>query len=106
MKSLALFLGTVLVVWPAAILRLSFVKAYAVMAYLALMRECPGARLGFIETWRGRIFDSPLEWMLILVAAYWWDCEIAGRLLSGWAVRGIDARWRRCASSPSRRAIR
>lgn len=35
-KSIALFLATTLIIWPAALLRLSFVKAYAVLAYLAL----------------------------------------------------------------------
>jgi hypothetical protein len=67
-KSLALFFATVLVVWPAAILRLSFVKGYAVVAYLALMRESPWGHVGFIATWRGRFFESPLEWSLILIA--------------------------------------
>jgi 4-amino-4-deoxy-L-arabinose transferase-like glycosyltransferase len=67
-KSLALFLVTVLAVWPSAIFRLSFVKAYAVMAYLSLMRESPWGHVGFIETWRTRIFDSPVEWSLIALA--------------------------------------
>jgi hypothetical protein len=67
-KSLALFLATVLAVWPAAILRLSFVKAYTVMAYLALMRESPWGHVGFIGTWRARLFESPLEWSLIMIA--------------------------------------
>ena len=67
-QSLALFLATVLAVWPAALLRLSFVKAYAVMTYLALMREAPWGHIGFIETWRARLFESPLEWSLIVLA--------------------------------------
>jgi len=66
-RSVGAFLATVLIVWPAAILRLSFLKAYAVMAYLAWTREFPWGRAGFIDAWRARIFDSPLEWMLILV---------------------------------------
>jgi len=70
-KSLALFLATVLAVWPAAIFRLSFVKAYAVMGYLALMRESPWGPEGFIETWRARIFESPVEWSLIVIAVLW-----------------------------------
>ncbi len=68
LKSIALFLGTVLAVWPAAIVRLSFVKSYAVMAYLALMREAPWGHAGFIDTWRARIIDSPVEWLLIVLA--------------------------------------
>ncbi len=67
-KSIGLFLGTVLAVWPAAILRLSFVKSYAVMAYLAVMREAPWGHAGFIDTWRVRIVDSPIEWTLIVCA--------------------------------------
>jgi hypothetical protein len=65
-KSVGTFLATVLVIWPAAILRLSFLKAYAVMAYLALTREFSWGSAGFIDTWRARIFASPLEWTLIL----------------------------------------
>ena len=67
-KSVALFLATVVVVWPAAIVRLSFVKSYAAMAYLALMRAAPWGNAGFIDTWRTRILDSPLEWTLIAIA--------------------------------------
>jgi hypothetical protein len=64
-KSLALFLATVLVIWPAAILRLSFIKSYVVMAYLALSREAPWGPASFVDTWRARILNSPIEWMLI-----------------------------------------
>ena len=70
-KSLALLLATVLLVWPAAWIRLSFLKAYAVLAYLAVSREFPG-NAGLIETWRDRIFHSPLEWLLILLAVLLW----------------------------------
>jgi hypothetical protein len=65
-QSVGTFLVTVLIIWPAAILRLSFLKAYAVMAYLALTREFPWGHARFIDAWRARFFDSPLEWMLIL----------------------------------------
>ncbi|MFZ0337300.1 MAG: hypothetical protein WAL45_04655, partial [Terracidiphilus sp.] len=71
-KSLALFLATVLVIWPAAILRLSFVKAYAVMAYLALSRESAWGNTGLLETWRDRVFHSPIEWTLIAVSLLVW----------------------------------
>jgi hypothetical protein len=67
-KSLVLFLATVLVIWPAAFLRLSFVKSYAVMAYLAVSRESPWGNVNFLDTWRSRILASPLEWILILLA--------------------------------------
>ncbi len=71
-KSLALFFATVLLVWPAAILRLSFVKAYAVMAYLAISRDSAWGHAGLVETWRTRIFDSPLECILILLGVMVW----------------------------------
>lgn len=78
-KSLALFLATVLLVWPAGWIRLSFLKAYAVLAYLAVSREFPG-NAGLIEIWRDRIFHSPLEWLLILLAVLVW---IRNRLAKG-----------------------
>ncbi|HTW65614.1 MAG TPA: glycosyltransferase family 39 protein [Bryobacteraceae bacterium] len=82
-KSLCVFLATVLVVWPAAILRLSFLKSSAAMAYLATMRQAPWGQVGFIDTWRERIFDSPLEWALIAIA-----------LLAGVrSVRGLYPLW-------------
>jgi Dolichyl-phosphate-mannose-protein mannosyltransferase len=77
-KSFALFLATVLAVWPAALMRLSFLKAYAVLAYLAVSRVFPG-NAGLIEIWRDRIFHSPLEWMLILAAARVWLRNRAGK---------------------------
>jgi Dolichyl-phosphate-mannose-protein mannosyltransferase len=68
LKSAAIFLATVLVVWPAALLRLSFVKSYTAIAYLGFTRQSPWGHAGFIDTWRERIFDSPLEWTLIAIA--------------------------------------
>jgi hypothetical protein len=67
-RSLALFVATVLVAWPAGIYKLSFVKGYLFMAYLALFRKSPWGQEGFFETWRGRILDSPLEWAAILAS--------------------------------------
>jgi hypothetical protein len=67
-KSAGAFIAAVLVLWPAAILRLSFVKSYAVMAYLATMREAAWGHAQFIDTWRVRFLGSPLEWALIGVA--------------------------------------
>ena len=67
-RSLALFVATVLVVWPAAIFKLSFIKAYLFMAYLALFRKAAWGGEGFLEVWRARILDSPLEWTAIVAA--------------------------------------
>ena len=82
-RSLTLFLATVLVLWPAAILRLSFVKAYLGLAYLALSRKSPWGGIGFLETWRGRVFASPLEWGIILLslALYFRGCSKGRRIL-------------------------
>jgi hypothetical protein len=65
-KSLTLFFATVLVVWPAALLRLSFLKAYAVLVYLAWSRQSPWGNVTLAETWCERVLRSPLELTLIL----------------------------------------
>jgi len=67
-RSIAVFLATVLIIWPAAVFRLSFIKAYFFMAYLAVFR--PGAwgtNISFGETWRLRFVNSPLPWVLLAV---------------------------------------
>jgi hypothetical protein len=71
-KSFVLFLATVLLIWPAAILRLSFLKSYAVMAYLSWSRDFAWGNTGFLETWRDRVFHSPIEWTLIAVSLLVW----------------------------------
>jgi hypothetical protein len=66
--SLGLFMATVLVVWPAAIYKLSFVKGYLFMVYLALFRKSPWGTEGFFAVWLTRVLDSPLEWTAILAS--------------------------------------
>jgi hypothetical protein len=69
-RTAAVFIATVLVLWPAAILKLSFVKAYLFMAYLALFRDGAwgaGATIG--ETWRLRLVESPVPWILAAAGA-------------------------------------
>jgi hypothetical protein len=67
-RSLALFIATVLIVWPAAIFRLTFVKSYLFMAYLALARKGSWGDVGFFGTWGNRLLSSPLEWAVIAFA--------------------------------------
>jgi hypothetical protein len=67
-RSVALFVATVLLVWPSAIYKLSFVKAYLFMAYLALFRKSPWGNVGVADTWRSRFLSSPLEWAMVAVA--------------------------------------
>ena len=69
-RSIALFVATVLVVWPAAIYKTSFVKGYLFMAYLALFRKSPWGNKGFFEVWGHRVLDSPLEWIAILAGLF------------------------------------
>jgi hypothetical protein len=67
-RSCLVFFTTVFVVWPAAIYKLSFVKGYLFMAYLALFRKSPWGNEGFLETWQERIVSSPLEWGAVLAS--------------------------------------
>ncbi len=66
LNSVLVFAGTVFLLWPAAILKLTFIKAYAFMAYLALARKSPWGQITFAQTWSQRFRDSPVEWLLIL----------------------------------------
>jgi 4-amino-4-deoxy-L-arabinose transferase-like glycosyltransferase len=68
LRTVAVFVGTVFILWPGAILKLSFVKAYLFMAYLAVFRKAPWGNEGLIDTWRERIVNSPVEWIVIAVA--------------------------------------
>ena len=71
-RSLLTFIAAVLVVWPGAIIKLSFVKGYLFMAYLALFRKSAWGPEGLVETWEKRVFSSPLEWLVIVVALLVW----------------------------------
>lgn len=65
LKSLAVFFGAILLLWPSALARLNFVKAYLFMAYLAIGRESPWGRVTLADTWRLRLTHAPVEWLLI-----------------------------------------
>jgi Dolichyl-phosphate-mannose-protein mannosyltransferase len=67
-RTILLFLGTVLLVHPASILKLSFVKAYAFMLYLAVFRKGAWGGVTIGETWRLRFENAPFEWLLIVLA--------------------------------------
>jgi hypothetical protein len=65
-RSLGAFAGTVLVCWPAAVLKLSPVKSYLFMAYLAAYRRAAwGDELTFGATWSLRLLNSPVPWILL-----------------------------------------
>ncbi len=46
---------------------LAFLKAYAVLAYLAVFRKSPWVQVGLFETWWLRLASSPMEWAVIVV---------------------------------------
>jgi hypothetical protein len=67
-KSIGLFGATVLIVWPGAVLKLSFIKAYLFMAYLAVFRRGawgPGATIA--GTWWLRFVESPIPWVVAAI---------------------------------------
>jgi hypothetical protein len=69
-RTAGFFVATVLLLWPAAIVKLSFVKAYLFMAYLALVRPGAwGSGATIAETWRLRLIDSPVPWVLAAAGA-------------------------------------
>jgi hypothetical protein len=66
-NSVVLFVGTVLLVWPSAILKLNFAKAYMVMAYLAVFRKGAWGDVTFSQTWTRRLQMTPVELILIAI---------------------------------------
>ena len=71
-RALLAFVATVLVVWPGALLKLSFVKGYAFMAYISLFRKSPWGQEGLLQTWEKRVLSSPMEWLIIAAALLAW----------------------------------
>ncbi len=63
-----LFIACVAGLWPAAIYKLSFLKAYAFMGYLALYRKAAWGAVTFGSVWRHRLLGFPVEWLLIAAA--------------------------------------
>jgi 4-amino-4-deoxy-L-arabinose transferase-like glycosyltransferase len=66
--AVAVFVATVLILWPGAILKLSFVKAYLFMAYLAVFRKAPWGHETLLDTWLQRFTNSPVEWIVIVIS--------------------------------------
>jgi hypothetical protein len=68
LRSALAFVASVLVVYPAALLKLSFVKSYTFMAYLAVSRKSPWGDVTLGQTWRTRFENAPFEWLLVVAA--------------------------------------
>ncbi|MEP6714349.1 MAG: glycosyltransferase family 39 protein [Terriglobia bacterium] len=66
-KSLALLVGSILIVWPGALFRMAIAKAYIFMAYLAVVRKAAWGAT-FSEAWAARGVLAPVEWLLFAVA--------------------------------------
>jgi Dolichyl-phosphate-mannose-protein mannosyltransferase len=64
-NSALVLLLTILLIWPAAVVKLSFLKAYLSMAYFAIFRKGAWGDVGFVETWVIRFTNSPLEWVAV-----------------------------------------
>ncbi len=81
LRSVLFFFVTVFVLWPGAVLKLSFAKAYVFMAYLALVRKSPWGNEGLIGTWAQRMLNSPVEWVLIVLSLglYLWSRTLPRR---------------------------
>jgi hypothetical protein len=72
-RSAGVFLAALLMTWPASILKLSILKSYIFMVYLAVFRRLPWGETTFLDTWRVRFFSSPVDWILLAagVLVYW-----------------------------------
>jgi hypothetical protein len=78
LRSLLVFCITVLVFHPASVLKLTFLKAYVFMAYLALFRKSPWGDVTLLHTWSRRFANAPLEWLLFAIAlALFFFCSLS-----------------------------
>lgn len=68
LQSVALFAGTVVVLWPAALLQMSFLKGYMLHAYMAAFRKAVWGEVTLAGTWRWRLTHNPVHWALLIVA--------------------------------------
>ncbi|HEV7552915.1 MAG TPA: hypothetical protein VGP65_14615, partial [Candidatus Angelobacter sp.] len=68
LRSGLVFLLSVLAVYPTSLLKLSFLKSYTFMAYLAVSRKSPWGDVTLGQTWRTRFENAPFEWLLVLAA--------------------------------------
>lgn len=66
--SAGIFLLSVMATYPASILKLSFVRSYAIMGYLAVFRKSPWGDATLAQTWLTRFRNAPVEWLLLLAA--------------------------------------
>lgn len=68
LRSVLLFLGLLLVVWPFGVLKLSALKGYVYIAYLAMQRKGSYGDYGPFTVWWQRFIAAPVEYSLDLIA--------------------------------------
>jgi hypothetical protein len=64
--STLLFAACVFIIWPAAILKLSFIRAYMFMAYQAIFLR--SGNVGVLSMLQFRLKEAPFEWGLTVIA--------------------------------------
>lgn len=68
LRSLGAFLLPVLLLWPGGLLKLTFLKSYMAMVYLAVFRPGAWGDITFAQTWINRFLISPVDWILLAAA--------------------------------------
>jgi len=79
-QSAGLFVAVLTAVWPAAIFKLSVMKAWAFMAYLSAFRKAAWGDVTFADSWVERLAASPAEWLLLaaaLAAFFRWRSKLS-----------------------------
>jgi hypothetical protein len=67
-RSLAAFVAPVLLLWPAGLYKLNFIKSYLFMAYLAVFRKGAWGDITFAQAWWYRFKTMPIEWAALALA--------------------------------------
>jgi hypothetical protein len=67
-RSLAAFVAPVLVLWPAGLYKLTFIKSYLFMAYLAVFRKNAWGDTTFAQAWSFRFGAMPVEWAALALS--------------------------------------
>ncbi len=73
-RSLAAFVAPVLLLWPAGLYKLNFIKSYLFMAYLAVFRKGAWGDVTFAQTWASRFKAMPVEWAALALALILFFC--------------------------------
>jgi len=68
LRSVLLFLGLLLILWPIGVLELSALKGYFYIAYLAMQRKGSYGDYGPLTIWWQRYSAAPVEYSLDLIA--------------------------------------